>query len=286
MFAITGITGQVGGQLASRLLEAGLPVRAIVRDPAKGRAWAARGCEVALAPMDDAAALTTAFRGAAAVFVLLPPVFDPTPDAAETRRHIAALAEALAAAQPGRVVALSTIGATAAEPNLLSKLGEMERALGALGLPVTFLRAAWFMENLAWDVAPARDTGLMASYLQPLDRPVAMVATTDVAEAAAGLLRGDWTGHRVVDLEGPSRVAPNDLAQALAAALNRPVRAEAVPRESWEARFRRDGMRNPGPRMRMLDGFNEGWIDFDAATSRKGRTTLDEVVRGLVARSG
>jgi len=281
MFAITGITGQVGGQLAHRLLEAGLPVRAVVRDAAKGEAWRARGCEVALASMDDAAALTPAFRGATAVFVLLPPTFDPTPGFVESRRNIAALAEALSVARPGRVVALSTIGAEATETNLLSQLGLMEEALQRLSLPVTFLRAAWFIENLAWDVAPAREAGLMASYLQPLDRPVAMVGTADVAEAAAALLQESWTGRRIVNLEGPRRIAPLDLADALARALGRPVRAEAVPREAWEARFCRDGMHNPMPRMRMLDGFNEGWIDFDAATSRKGRVTLDEVVRKL-----
>ncbi len=286
MFAITGITGQVGSQLAGRLLEAGMPVRAVVRNAAKGEAWRARGCEVALAEMHDAVALTEAFCGATAVFVLLPPVFDPSPHFDETRRHIAALAEALSAARPGRVVALSTIGARAAEPNLLSKLGGMEEVLGRLNLPVTFLRAAWFIENLAWDVALARDTGRMASFLQPLDRPVAMVATTDVAETAAELLQQSWEGQRIVDLEGPRRLAPLDLAAALAQALGREVRAEAVPRSNWEARFRRDGMRNPGPRMRMLDGFNEGWIAFDAATSRKGCTTLEQVVHKLVGAVG
>jgi len=286
MFAITGITGQVGGQLAQRLLAAGQPVRAVVREAAKGAAWAACGCEVALATMEDASALAAAFEGAEGVFVLLPPTFDPSPDFAESRRRIAALAEALRAARPGRVVALSTIGADAAEPNLLSQLGEMEVVLGQLDLPITFLRAAWFIENLAWDVAPARETGVMASCLQPLERPIAMVATADVAEAAAELLCERWEGHRVVDVEGPSRLAPVDLAQALSRALGRDVRAEVVPRGLWETRFRDAGMRNPMPRMRMLDGFNEGWIDFDAATSRKGRTTLDEVVRGLVARSG
>lgn len=282
MFAITGITGQVGGQLAARLLAAGLPVRAVVRDAAKGEAWRAKDCEVAVAEMHDAAALTRAFGGAAAVFVLLPPVFDPSPDFDETRRHVAALVEALSAARPERVVALSTIGAQAAEPNLLSQLGIMEEALGGLGLPVSLLRAAWFIENLAWDVAPARATGVLASCLQPLDRPVAMVATADVAEAAAELLQQRWEGRRVVDLEGPRRLAPVDLAAALSAALGREVVAQAVPRADWEARFRRDGMRNPGPRMRMLDGFNEGWIDFSAATSRKGGTTLEQVVRKLV----
>jgi len=283
MFAITGITGQVGGQLAARLLAAGLPVRAVVRDAAKGEAWRAKGCEVAVAEMHDAAALNRAFGGAAAVFVLLPPVFDPSPDFDETRRHVAALVEALSAARPERVVALSTIGAQAAEPNLLSQLGIMEEALGGLGLPVSLLRAAWFVENLAWDVAPARATGVLASYLQPLDRPVAMVATADIAEAAAELLQQKWEGCQVVDLEGPRRLAPVDLAAALSAALGREVLAQAVPRADWEAHFRRDGMRNPGPRMRMLDGFNEGWIDFSAATSRKGGTTLEQVVRKLVS---
>jgi NAD(P)H dehydrogenase (quinone) len=41
MYAITGITGQVGGTVARTLLAQGLPVRAVVRDAAKGRAWCA-----------------------------------------------------------------------------------------------------------------------------------------------------------------------------------------------------------------------------------------------------
>jgi hypothetical protein len=48
-------------------------------------------------------------------------------------------------------------------------------ALGALAMPVCFLRAAWFMENSAWDVKPARDKGVISSFLQPLDKPVPMV---------------------------------------------------------------------------------------------------------------
>ena len=37
--------------------------------------------------------------------------------------------------------------------------------------------------------------------------------------------------------------------------------------------------------MRMLDGFNEGWIAFagDAARVRKGEVELDVVLRQLVA---
>jgi uncharacterized protein YbjT (DUF2867 family) len=49
MFAITGITGNVGGELARTLLAAKQPVRAVVRDLSKGSAWAERGCDLARA---------------------------------------------------------------------------------------------------------------------------------------------------------------------------------------------------------------------------------------------
>src|SRR5437868_14805330 len=77
MFAITGITGNVGGNVAHHLLAAGRPIRAVVRDGRKGDAWAERGCEVAIADITDAAALASAFKGAEGVFVLVPPNFDP-----------------------------------------------------------------------------------------------------------------------------------------------------------------------------------------------------------------
>ena len=287
MFAITGITGQVGGQLARELLGRKLPVRAVVRDAKKGAEWEARGCEVALASFDDAAALTKAFTDVEAVFVLLPPTFDPMPGFAESRRNIAAVVEALRAARVPRIVCLSTIGAQAVQENLLTQLQLLERALGALSAPVTFLaRGLVHREHPVGHRRRARRRRLLPSFLQPLDRPVPMVATADVAHAAAALLQESWDGRRVVELEGPQRVTPNDLAAALARALGRDVTAQVVPRAGWEAMFRAQGMGNPTPRMRMLDGFNEGWIAFEggASIARRGATSVQDVIDGLVAR--
>jgi NAD(P)H dehydrogenase (quinone) len=115
MYAITGITGKVGGALADALLEAGLPVRAVVRDGAKGEDWRARGCEIAIADMEDEGALTGAFTGAEAAFILPPSEFDPEPGYPEARRVIGAVRAALESALPNRVVCLSTIGADAEE---------------------------------------------------------------------------------------------------------------------------------------------------------------------------
>lgn len=284
MYAITGITGQVGTAIAESLFLAGKPFRAVVRDASKGASFVARGADVAVADLDDTPALTRAFEGAEAAFILLPPVFDPSEGFPESNRTIASIHNALLAARPDRVVVLSTVGAQAKEENLLSQLGGMETVLGKLPMPVAFLRASWFLENSQWDVASARESGVIESYLMPLNRKIAMVATSDIGALATKLLGESWSGVRVVELEGPARHSPNDLAAAFSRALNREITVRTVPREEWETRFRTHGMRNPMPRIRMLDGFNEGWIDFEGE-SVKGTTGIDEVIAGLVDRA-
>jgi uncharacterized protein YbjT (DUF2867 family) len=284
MYAITGITGQVGGVVARTLLAAGKSVRAVVRDTVKGAAWARQGCEVARASMDDANALRAAFAGTQGVFLLLPPNFDPSPGFPESRHMIAAVREALESARPARLVALSTVGAHAERENLLTQLSLMEQALGTLPLPVTFLRPAWFMENAACDLPPARDTGLIPSFLQPLDRKFPMVATADVGRVAAELLQESRKDGPIVELEGPRHISPNDIAASYAELLGRAVSARAVPRDIWETQFRSQGMNNPTPRMRMLDGFNEGWIGFEH-DALEGRVELQTVLRGIVERA-
>ncbi len=238
--------------------------------------------------MADAAALTAAFTDTASVFVLLPANFDPSPGFSELRAILAALRTALLAARPSRVVCLSTIGAQASEENLLSTLGIMEQELAKLPLPITFLRPAWFLENCAWDITPAQQCGIIPSFLQPLDKPFPMVATADIARVAAELLQETWSGRRVVELEGPTRVRPDEIAAVFSRLLAKPVRMNAVPRETWRELFLAQGMLNPTPRIRMLDGFNEGWIDFESgpADSIKGTTTLESVVRTLIAKQG
>ena len=281
LYAVTGITGKIGGILARTLLAANQPVRAVVRNADKGAVWAAEGCEVALAAMDDEVALTAAFEGAEAVFVLLPPNFDPEPGLPEARAFATATRNALVAANASKVVYLSTIGAQTTQENLLTQHTISEEIFRTLPIPVTFLRPAWFMENSSWDVAPARDNGVIPSFLQPLDKPVPMVATIDIGHIAAQLLQETWTGHRTVELEGPHRVTPHQIATTFSKVLDRPVRAEVVPHETWKRLFDSQGMKNPGPRIRMLDGFNEGWIDFEGV-SIKGSIEFETVLRTLV----
>jgi uncharacterized protein YbjT (DUF2867 family) len=285
MFAITGITGHVGGFVARVLLAAGLDVRGVVRNPVKGEDWANQGCEVVVAEMNDAVALARAFDGAEAVFIVLPPNLDPAPGFPESKAVIAALSEALTVSMPKRVVCLSTIGAHATQPNLLQQSGMAERAFGLLPMPVACLRAGWFMENAALDLEPALASGVIPCFLYPLDKPVPMVATADVGRVAASLLRQDWTGRPIIELEGPRRTTPNEIVEVFSRLLGKEVRMEPVARDTWEGLFVSQGMRNPLPRIQMLDGFNEGWIEFEfPASTVKGSVPLETVLRGLLQR--
>jgi uncharacterized protein YbjT (DUF2867 family) len=184
-------------------------------------------------------------------------------------------------------VCLSTIGADATQPNLLNQLSLFEQALSSLALPVTFLRPTWFLDNAGFDLATARSAGHIDSFLQPLDKQFPMVAAQDVGMTAAELMRATWSGHRVVELTGPAAVTPNQIARAFSIALGKQVTARVVARQEWDALFRSQGMKNPTPRMQMLDGFNAGWIRFadGGKNARQGMTTVEEVIASLVSRN-
>jgi uncharacterized protein YbjT (DUF2867 family) len=111
-----------------------------------------------------------------------------------------------------------------------------------------------------------------------------MIATQDIGLLAAQLIQDDWEGVRVVELEAARRYTPNQVAVTLARILGRPVRIEAIPRETWGSLFKSQGMKDPIPRIQMLDGFNEGWIEFEAgeAATIKGPTDLEAVLRRLI----
>lgn len=287
MYVITGVTGQVGSCVARTLLAEKKSVCAVMRNPDKADSWTKLGCKVVIADINDSIALTAAFKDAEGIFIMMPPNFDPLEDFPEAWAIGASLKSALQQTRPERVVYLSTIGAQATQQNLLTQHTIVEKILSDLPMPITFLHPAWFMENLSWDITSAREKAMVQSFLQPLDKQVGMVATEDIGRVAAELLQEEWSGKRVVELEGPCRLSPNDIAATFTKLYGRPIAIEAVPRETWEALFQSQGMKNPNPRMRMLDGFNEGWIDFegDKGSTVKGKITLEALLHTLINRA-
>ncbi len=289
MFAITGVTGQVGGAAARALLDAGQAVRAVLRDKSRAAEWTERGAEVAIASFDDVDALAAAFTGTAGVFVMMAPNFAPQPGYPNAHAAAAVLTEALMKARPECVVALSSIGGQRESGlGLITQVHILEQALADLPTPTAILRPAWFMENSLWDIAPARETGVMPSFLQPLDRAYPMIATADIGRVIADTLAQSWQGRRVIEIEGPQRYTQNGIAALLGGALGRSVKAQAVPRDQWEALFQSQGTTWPAPRIEMIDGFNSGWIEFEDGVNERvvGATGYQTVLAELVKRAG
>jgi uncharacterized protein YbjT (DUF2867 family) len=288
MYAITGITGRVGGAIAENLLAQGEQIRAIVRCPEKAARWKDRGAEIAVGDVDDPSALASAFEGTDGVFLMVPPNFTPTPGFPETRKTLASYHAALAKALPKKAVYLSSIGAEQTSGlGLITSSYLLEQTLGDLPISHAFLRAGWFMENHAWDVTTAQSEGKVFSNLYPLDRKFSLVATADIGKAGAEVLRQEWKGTRYIEVAGPEQYSPNDIARALSTALRRTVEAVAVPREKWTEFFVGQGMPEgrTEPRAEMVDGFNSGWIHFGVPGTERvtGTTSLASVIAKLVA---
>ena len=282
MYAVMGVTGQVGGATARELLSQGKGVRAVVRDAAKGEEWSRREAEVVIADSHDADALREAFTGVEGAYVMLPPYFTPSADFSEARSVAAALREAIEATTPPKIVCLSSVGSQHASGlGIIGQLHLLEQELSKLSVPIAFIRAAWFLENTLWDIPPAREDGKISSYLQPLDRAIPMIATADIGKAIAATLQESWHGRRIIELEGPRAYAPNDLAATLSSLLGRRVEAAAVPRDQWSANFESGVPGAAALRVEMLDGFNKGWIVFEGgeAEHMRGETQLEDVLK-------
>jgi NAD(P)H dehydrogenase (quinone) len=283
-YTIIGVTGNVGSTAATRLLGSGHAVRAYVRSEAGAAVWRGRGADPFLGDLYDADALASACDGVDGVFVMTPTWFEADDMFAENARALEGLDDALRRTSPKRVVLLSSIGAQHAHgAGAILKLHAMERRFADLPA-VTSVRAAWFMENFAGSIAYVRETGLLRSMLAPLDKAIPMVATGDIGVVVANALDSEWSGQRVIELEGPRRYSPDDVATAFAAVLGRPVQTQTLPESEWLATWRSWGLtpRSADAMYEMLCGFNSSWIAFERESEpTKGDTPLEAVLTRL-----
>jgi uncharacterized protein YbjT (DUF2867 family) len=289
LHAVVGVSGNTGGAAARALMRRGARVRAIVHDHARGDAWAARGAEVAVADLADAATLAAAFQDADAVYVLNPPAYTMPDIFARAEVLVRSLFEAARRARPGHLVVLSSIGAHLASGHgNIRTNSTFEQVLAGWGGPVTFLRPAYFMENWAW-VAAAAAQGVLPSFLSPASRAIPMVSAEDIGERAAQAMLEPAAGARVVELAGPRECSPDDVAAAFTKALGRPVSVAVVPESEWPAALAAShfSSRTIESWMEMFRGFNSGAIGFERPGSppERGHVSIQDAVGAIVRRT-
>ena len=287
MYVITGASGHTGSVVARTLLERGERVRVVLRDEAKADAWRQWGAEVALAELHDASALSLAMMGARGAYLLLPPPAPSSTDVLGDRLlMVDAMGQAVKASGLPHFVLLSSMGAQHAEgTGILKTLYLAERELGALGVPMTILRAAYFMENWGTALPPAVEAGVLPSFFGPSDRPIHMVATRDVGEVAARMLLEPALSRRVVELAGPVDYSPDEVADTAARLLGRRVHVvERLPAALVPMLEDLGFSTELAHLMReMTEGINRGQVFFERPRQlARGRTTLDEVFGGML----
>lgn len=288
MYVIAGVSGNTGSAAAETLLAAGQPVRVIVRDAAKGEPWKARGAEVAVASLDDRAALAGALAGAKGAYLLMPPSgWGDTDIAPDRKAYAAALVGAVADARPGHVVLLSSIGANhPSGTGPIQYIHPIEKGLRELSVPSTFLRAAFFIENWAGMAQGAIDSGTLYYGMQS-DTKLPQVATPDIGRTAARLLLdGPPAGVRIVQLAGPEDLTVQETAAVLGKIAGKPVQAVTVPPEATIGAFVGMGASRAIGEMyaELTVAFNEGKLVWEPGEVIRGTITLEQRLRELLRR--
>src|SRR5580698_6712125 len=181
-YVILGASGNTGSIVADCLLSKGEKVRVVGRDAGRLQRFMDKGAEAFTADLSDAAALTKAFSGARAAYLLLPPVKSRETQARESD----AIAKAVKESGLRYAVHLSSYGAQIADnTGPLVGLHASEEKLNAIsGLNVLHLRAGYFMENNLALIGMIQGMGLVGSALIP-DLKLPMAATRDVGDYAA-----------------------------------------------------------------------------------------------------
>ena len=226
--AVTGATGNLGGRVARLLADAGVPLRLVVRDPA--RAPHIPGAEVAVASYGDAAALRQALTGVETAFMV---------SAAESATRLDEHLTFVAAAAEAGVRHLVYTSFAAAAPDAVFTLGRdhfhTEEAIRNSGMGFTLLR-----DNFYADVLPlfADEHGVVRG--PAADGRCAFVVRSDVAEVAATVLRApDEHAGRSYELTGPESLTFTEAMRVLAEVTGRPYSFEdETVEEAYESRRR------------------------------------------------
>ncbi len=227
-YVIVGASGNTGSIIANSLLAEGRKVRAVGRDAGRLQRFVRQGAGAFTATLSDAAALTKAFRGARAAYLMLP----PAKSREEQERDSDGIAKAVKESGLRYAVHLSSYGARVPEgTGPVSGLHSSEQKLNAIGgLNVLHLRAAYFMENNLAAIGMIHGMGVFGNALLPhLKLP--MAATRDVGDyAAQRLLHLDFSGRQTRELLGQRDLSITEATAVIARGIGKPdLRYEQFP---------------------------------------------------------
>jgi uncharacterized protein YbjT (DUF2867 family) len=259
MNVILGATGNTGSVVANFLLSKGKKVRVVGRDSGRLEPFVDKGAEAFTATVSDATALTKAFHGARAAYLMLP----PAKSREEQERDSDGIAKAVKDSGLPYAVHLSSYGAQVAEgAGPVSGLHSSEQKLSAIdGFNVLHLRAAYFMENNLAAIGMIHHMGIFGNALLP-QLKIPMAATRDVGDyAAQRLLYLDFAGKQTRELLGERDLSMTEATEVIARGIGKPnLRYEQFPYDQVQQALTQLGVPPKGAAMyiEMYKAINAG----------------------------
>jgi uncharacterized protein YbjT (DUF2867 family) len=259
VYAILGASGNTGSIVANFLLSKKKKVRVIGRDLGRLQRFVDKGAEAFTADWSDAAALTKAFTGTYAAYLLLP----PAKSREDQERESDAIAKAVDESGLSYAVYLSSYGAQVPEgTGPVAGLHSSEQKLNAIGdLNVLHLRAAYFMENNLKSIGMIHGMGVLGNALLP-DVKLPMIATPDVGDyAAQRLLQLDFSGKQVRELLGERDLSMTEATTVIGHEIGKPdLEYKQLPYDVVEQALTQMGITPKGAAMyiEMYKAINTG----------------------------
>jgi uncharacterized protein YbjT (DUF2867 family) len=219
---VTGATGKVGQEVVRQLSVAGLPARALVRDPLRATPIRLPGVEIVVGDLARPETLRPAFAGVDRLFLLSP----ADPDQVSLQGNAI---EAARKAGVQRIVKVSLAGGPDAGTQIGRWHWATEKQIEASGIDFTFLRPTLFMQQTLTYAPSIATTGAFSA---PLGTgAIALVDTRDVAAVAVAALTEEGHARHIYDLTGPSALTFDEMADEISRAIGKKVSYVHVPPE-------------------------------------------------------
>jgi uncharacterized protein YbjT (DUF2867 family) len=273
MHVILGASGNTGSIVADFLLSKGRKVRVVGRDAARLQRFVIKGAEAFMADVNDAAALTKAFSGARAAYLMLPPITSRE----DQERESDAIAKAVTESGLRYAVHLSSYGAQVPEgTGPVTGLHSSEQKLNAIsGLNVLHLRVAYFMENNLAAIGMIQEMGIFGHALLP-NLKLPMAATRDVGDyAARRLLDLDLSGKQTRELLGERHLSMTEATAVIARGIGKPdLRYVQFPYDQVQQVLEQMGMtpKKASVYIEMFTAINTGVLVPQEPRSRENTT--------------
>jgi NAD(P)H dehydrogenase (quinone) len=219
---VTGATGKLGTKVVEALLKT-VPASNLavsVRNPEKAEGFKSRGVEVRRGDFDQPETLDSAFAGIDRLLIISADGDNET----RIRQHTAAV-KAAERAQVKFIAYTSLANARETSMFLAPPHRATEEAILKTGIPYSFLRNNWYLENEVSSIQ-----GVLAGAPWVTSAGVGKVGWAlqqDYAEAAAAVLAGNGHENTIYELSG-KLLSQDELVSALATVLGKEVAVQHV----------------------------------------------------------